>query len=100
ADLRADNPYGQHLVFEFKTGNSEDYLPMSAYAQGAQFNRAGGQTIVVTNMKIPAGLADLFRESHIAVVHTGSNVDQMTFWNQLRTALNVHPSLIPSGQTP
>ena len=98
ADLRADNPQGQHLVFEFKTGNSEDYLPISAYAQSAQLNRSGGQTVVVTNMKIPAGLANLFRESHIAVVKTPSNVDQMTFLNQLRAALPVHPSLIPAGR--
>ena len=86
ADLRTHTPEGQELLFEFKIGNSQDYLPMSAYAQGAQLNRSGIPAIVVTNMKVADPLAELFRESRIPVITTPAQFDQKAFLDSLRAA--------------
>lgn len=98
ADLRTYNPQGQQFLFEFKMGNSQDYLPMSAYAQGAQLTRSGIPAILVTNMKIPASLAQLFRESRIPVINTPAHFDQNEFANSLRAALKINYEILADGR--
>jgi hypothetical protein len=94
ADLRTYNPQGQEFVFEFKMGNSQDYLPMSAYAQGVQLNRSGIPAIVVTNMKVPDPLAELFRESRIPVIRIPAHFDQNSFLDSLRAAVGKSPEIL------
>jgi hypothetical protein len=94
ADLRVHSRQGQQLLFEFKMGNSQDYLPMSAYAQGAQLRRSGTPAIVVTNMKVPDSLAELFRESRIPVVKTAACFDRNVFLDNLRAAAKINPEIL------
>ena len=94
ADLKAHTPEGQELFFEFKIGNSKDYLPMSAYAQGAQLNRSGIPAILVTNMKVADPLAELFRESRIPVIKTTVDFEQRAFLDSLRSAAAINPEIV------
>jgi len=98
ADLRADDPLGRQFFFEFKMGNAQDYLPMSAYAQGAQLTRSGIPAILVTNMKVPEHLADLFREFQISVIKAPATFDQNAFLDSLRAAPQINPQLLVGGK--
>lgn len=101
ADLRTYNQQEQRqFVFEFKMGNPQDYLPMSAYAQGVQLNKSGTRAILVTNMKVPDPLAELFRESRIPVIKTSAHFDQNAFIDSLRSAIGGSTEILVSRQNP
>lgn len=93
ADLKGRSPDGADLLFEVKIGDSNSYLPLSAYAQAAQLVGSGAPAIFFTNMMVSDSLAELFQKSKIPIIKTAPQIEQSVLFEGLKSAAALNPAI-------